>query len=75
LEAEEDVMTIEEPPVSATALHKRETLHQEAERIAVPNFDWIAAPADGMADAFSALSHPHPRAHHPIAGELPPAPA
>jgi hypothetical protein len=58
-------MTTLEPPVAETAFHRRESLHQEAERIAVPNFDWIAAPIDGIAAALSALTHPHP--HHPHA--------
>lgn len=69
-------MANEEPPVASTAFHRRETLHQEAERIAVPNFDWIAAPIDGMAAAASALGHMHlPHRHHPDAGDTPAAPA
>ena len=52
-------MSILEPPVAETAFHRRETLHEEAERIAVPNFDWIRAPIDGTADAVNALTHPH----------------
>jgi len=60
-------MTTLEPPVAETAFHRRETLHEEAERIAVPNFDWIAAPVDGTAAALAALRHAHLRARHPAA--------
>jgi hypothetical protein len=64
-------MTTEEPPTAQTAylriarttFRRSETLHQEVERIAVPNFDWIAAPIDGYAAAFSALGHAHLHFH------------
>ncbi len=64
-------MTVQEPPVGASAFHRRETLHQEAERIAVPNFDWIAATIDGMAEACSAMAHPHLHRHHHPAPDAP----
>jgi hypothetical protein len=42
---------------------KRDPVHEEAERIAVPNFDWFAEPIGGMIDAAIAIAphHSHPR--------------
>lgn len=42
---------------------KRDPVHEEAERIAVPNFDWVAEPISGLIDAAIALAphHGHPR--------------
>jgi hypothetical protein len=76
-------MTTEEPPIAWTAFHRRawtdfrrkESLHHEAERIAVPNFDWIAAPIDGYADAFTALTHPHLHPRRAHGGQEPAPPA
>ncbi len=38
---------------------KRDPVHEEAERIAVPNFDWIAEPIGGLIDAAIALAPHH----------------
>ena len=38
---------------------KRDPVHEEAERIAVPNFDWVAQPIGGMIDAAIALASHH----------------
>jgi hypothetical protein len=62
------------PRVALSAARRRQLLHEEAERIAVPTFDWIAAPIDGMADAVSALTHPHRRRPHPQTEEPPAEP-
>lgn len=40
-------------------------LHEEAERIAVPSYDWVAQPISGLLDALisAASHHPHVRHH------------
>lgn len=38
---------------------------REAERIAVPNFDYVADTVDGIADAAAALGHRRPHLRRP----------
>lgn len=59
-------MTTTKPRLAMSAAKRNQLLHEEAERIAVPVYDWIGGPIDGMADALIALGHVHPhlRRHH-----------
>ena len=40
-----------------------EERHREAERIAVPEYDWIGQPIAGMIDAAMSLGTHHPHLH------------
>ncbi len=57
-----------EPSHDTPRLPTGRQLHREAEQIAVPAFDWIAAPVTAVVDGLPTLAHPHwhmPHWHFP----------
>jgi hypothetical protein len=59
----------EQPKPTKPHRARKQSLHEEVGRLAVPSFDWIAEPVNGFADALVALSPPHwhvrrPRERH-----------
>ncbi len=47
---------------SAEARERWERLHEEAERIAVPRFDWVMVPVEAVFEGFADLvTHHHRR--------------